>query len=286
MKKNTLSRPDPFLVVRVERIDLDPKLQGLCAGYENGRWRYDQLASHLVEWLPEFALNWKERQGLNDSNAVQLLKKAARRVYTTNAFQKRGEIGELLLHAVLRQINETFPAISKIYYKDSSNDTVKGFDAVHCADNGDGLELWIGEVKYYKSISKAISDVVVELEKHTKIDYLRDEFSIISDKLDPYCPFYNDLKALIHRNKSMDEIFLRVIIPVLLTYESDTVNGFDKISKEYDIGFKVEIMNNYKKFINSAFPKELKIKLMLLPLHTKVDLSHSFDRKLKGLQAI
>ena len=38
--------------------------------------------------------------------------------------------GNLVTHS-MRQVFDTIPAISKIFYKDSANDTVKGFDAVH-----------------------------------------------------------------------------------------------------------------------------------------------------------
>ena len=37
-----------------------PGLAGVCAGFEAGKWRYDQLAEHILEWLPEFALNERE----------------------------------------------------------------------------------------------------------------------------------------------------------------------------------------------------------------------------------
>ena len=36
-----------------------------------------------------------------------------------------------------------FTAISKVFFKDSPNDTVKGFDAVHVVESLDGLELWL-----------------------------------------------------------------------------------------------------------------------------------------------
>jgi hypothetical protein len=36
-------------------------------------------------------------------------------VYTTEKFKRRGEFGELLLHAVIRELWETEPAVSKLY---------------------------------------------------------------------------------------------------------------------------------------------------------------------------
>lgn len=49
--------PPPLLRAIIKRVEDVPGLAGVCAGFEAGEWRYDQLAEHIVEWLPEFALN-------------------------------------------------------------------------------------------------------------------------------------------------------------------------------------------------------------------------------------
>ena len=71
------------------------------------------MADHLFEWLPEFALTFSERQRFADVTAVRLIKRAAQVVYATDKYQRRGEFGELLLHAVVRQVFGSKPAISK-----------------------------------------------------------------------------------------------------------------------------------------------------------------------------
>src|SRR5690606_2224805 len=140
---------------------------GASAGYEAGQWRHEQMADYLFDWLLEFALKYSELEDLNSSSARRLLQKAARTVFNTPKYQKRAEFGELLLHALVRAAVNSQPAISKIYYKTSANETVKGFDAVHVGENGDELELWLGEVKFYKDLSAAIREVTKELEAHT-----------------------------------------------------------------------------------------------------------------------
>jgi hypothetical protein len=97
-----------------------------------------------------------------------LIETAAERIYKTEKSAHRGEIGELLLHAICRQFSGTFPAISKIYYKDSSNDVVKGFDLVHTRleQTTGELQLWLGEAKFYTSGTKAIADTIASIRKH------------------------------------------------------------------------------------------------------------------------
>jgi hypothetical protein len=113
------------------------------------------LARHLIEWLPEFALTETEREGVRAHNAVALVGAAARSLYTSHNYERRGEVGELLLHIVLRQFFGAVPAISKVWFKDAANDTVKGFDAVHVVASESLLELWLGEVKFYSDVASS-----------------------------------------------------------------------------------------------------------------------------------
>lgn len=213
--------PAPFLVVHVRSPASDVGLTGLCPGYEASEWRVAELAHHLMEWLPDFALSYADRESVGVHNMIELARKAAKVVYSTDKYGRRGEFGELLLHAAVRQVFGSLPAISKIYYKDSPNDTVKGFDAVHVVESGGELELWLGEAKLYTDIDSAIRDVCKEIEEHTRRDYLRTEFIAIGNKVDPQWKHSSLLRSLIHQNTSLDVVFARSRIPVLLTFDSE-----------------------------------------------------------------
>lgn len=45
-------------------------------------------------------------------------------------YLKRGELGELILHLMLRNFHNTIPLISKIYFKDENGSKIHGFDGV------------------------------------------------------------------------------------------------------------------------------------------------------------
>ena len=279
-----LPYPDKFLEVRVHSVDPLPGLTALCAGYESEMWRYDQLANHLVQWIPDFALTYSEQKALGHQNAVALIIQAARTVYTSPKYQKRGELGELLLHVAMRQVFKTIPAITKFFFKDSPNDTVKGFDVVHVVDTSTDLELWLGEVKFYDRISQAIRDVVAELEKHTKHDYLRKEFAAITNKIDPAWPHADRLRQLLHPNTSLDIIFDRLCIPVFLTYDSEAIASNKRVSDEFKQAFCMEVRKHHKTFSGKQLPTNCRVHLFLLPLHRKRDLVKSFDERLKQWQ--
>jgi hypothetical protein len=279
-----LARPDNFLEVRVSRLDLTPTLHGLCAGYEQGRWRSKEFAQHLMEWLPEFALNYSDAQAITSGNAVRLLRDAALRVYQSDKFEQRGEFGELLLHAALRQVFDTIPAISKIYYKDSANNTVKGFDAVHVVATKNSLELWLGEAKFYDNFSRAVASVIKELALHTGNDFLRKEFALIVNKIDPAWPHADRLKKLLSPNTSLDQVFDTLCVPVLLTYNSATLASHVKVTSEFRAAFSKELETHYTSFAAQSLPKNARIHLILVPLHTKKELVTALDTELKRWQ--
>jgi hypothetical protein len=276
--------PDPFLEVRVKELNFKPGLIGLCAGYEAGSWRCDQLAFHLMEWLPDFALNYREREILASHNAYHQMVNAAKMVYGTKKTQNRGEIGELLLHIAIRQVFQTIPAISKIFYKDSTNDTVKGFDAVHVIVTATNLELWLGESKFYSDIHIAIRDVIKELNDHTERLYLRNEFLTITNKIESEWPYAKQLQKLLDPNVSLDDVFSCVCIPIFLTYESGVIGSNHAVTAKFLAEFDKEVREYYEIFAKKDLPKDIRIHLFLLPLKTKKELIDEFDQKLTGLK--
>lgn len=279
-----LPKPEAFLEIRVDQRNASPGLIGLCAGFEQGQWRSKQFADHLMEWLPEFALNYSDAKDISSGNAVRMLRDAALRVYQSDKFELRGEFGELLLHAVLRQVFDTLPAISKIYYKDSANNTVKGFDAVHVVATPTSLELWLGESKFYDDVSRAIRDVVQELAVHTATDFLRNEFAALVNKIDPAWPHSERLRKLLAPQTSLDQVFDVLCVPVLLTYNSPTLAAHNRVSDVFCKAFKAEIEKHHLSFSGKPLPKLIRIHLFLVPLKSKVDFVKALDKELKKWQ--
>ena len=276
-------KPAPFFDLVVHDVARSPGLTAGSAGYEKGEWRNEAFAEYLFDWLPEFALQYSDLEDLNSTTARKLLKKAATTVYTTEKYQRRGEFGELLLHAILREVFDSQPAISKLYFKTSTNETVKGFDAVHVVENGDELELWLGEVKFQKDSSDAIRKVIRELEEHTDGDWLRREFILIDSKIDSRWKHAAALRSLINERTSLDVIFKRACISVLLTYESHAVETHVEVCDEFKTALGSELEEVYSRFATNHLPP-IRIHLFLVPLHKKEALIEILQSKLEGQQ--
>jgi hypothetical protein len=280
-----MSKP-PFFNVIIHKDDTFPDLHGVCAGFESRQWRKDQLVDYLFEYLPEFALTYSEFENLTGENVVAKMRQVVMSIYQSEKFKNRGEFGELLLHAIIRETYNTLPAISKIYYKDGPNETVKGFDAVHVVVTDDTLELWLGEVKFYKNISDAISDVIKEINQHIETRYVRNEFIAITNKIDTKWPHADRLKTLLHPNTSLDDVFSNTCIPVLLTYDSTILAKYNNKCDEYVQEISEEFQRFHKIFCDKLGEFPLTIHLFLFPLNTKAELINSLESKLKIWQSL
>lgn len=91
------NKPDRFLAKL--QISAGQDVDAYCAGFQLDAWRCSDFAFHLAEWLPEYALPEDELR-MHHGNLLMKLHQAAIRVYTSPKYEKRGEAGEIALHAM------------------------------------------------------------------------------------------------------------------------------------------------------------------------------------------
>lgn len=282
-------RPADFFEVRVREVSAtagEVGLLGLCANYESERWRAAEFADHLFDYLPEFALEYSELERFDAGTGRRQLRKAAQLLYGSDKYKARGEFGELLLHAACREIYTSEPAISKIFFKGSVNETVHGFDSVHVVATDDELELLVGEVKFYGDISSAMSAVTAELEEHLEADWLRDECMLITNRLDSAWPHAERLRQMISERQTLDRVFAAIRTPVLLTYNSDCVGNHNSEADPYPEDFIAELRGIHERFASRDLPTRVIVDLVLVPLLDKADFVKALHDKLKAMQAI
>lgn len=278
----------PVLELRVDLTSLSPPASAYCASFDGGKWRMKPLVDDVFNrHLTSFALSFTPYDSIDGDSAAEALANAARSVYSTDKYQSRGEFGELFLHAILRDFYGAVPAVSKIFYKDSPNDTVKGFDSVHLVEGDEGIELWLGEVKFYSSLSSAISSVTTELSAHSKKKYLRREFVAITNKLDPAWKFSDEVRDLLHRNRTLDSIVDSLVIPVMLTYNSAAVRGSTVVGQAYIEALQAELQGAWDRIVGAIkLKKKLRLVVILLPLNDKKKLVKYMHKKLLHWKAI
>jgi hypothetical protein len=247
--------------------------------YEGGQWRSEALARHILDWVLDFALLRRERDALTSGRAAEAIRRAVRATFGNG--NDRGVPGEILLHAICRQFFGSDTIINKVWFKSSDNDTYKGFDAVHCVHNGDELELWLGEAKFYRSLSGAITSVISDLDDHTGNDYLRSELAIVANKISDDHPHAAELKRLMHPNTSLDSIFKRIVIPVLIAYDSKATQNHTALCDEYLEALEAEARRAWISFRSKLDPKlPVSVRLFLVPMGTKQALLEALNGEL------
>lgn len=277
----------------------------------NTGYRWKDFINILQKVIPEFAFG--HHMDITTTDATEKLSDAAKSIYKIPEFKevkdlyekgiyirdddpkkehlRRGEFGELILHLILRDFHNTIPLISKIYFKDSYNHTVHGFDAVHIQP--DKKTLWLGESKLYVNGTNGIKSLINDIKNHIKSDYLQDEFTIVSKKVKllnevdiPNKKYWIDL---LNSKTKLSDVLGSVTIPLLCTYTSENFSIFKEESAAFFKEYEREV-RTLKRYFDEQNDHPLKTRLniilILFPVKCKNELVKKMHKKLSRLQEI
>lgn len=276
----------------------------------NYEWRMKELAEAIINVVPEYVFANHMGGSILQSDIIELVRESARAIYKVkeyelmrrccvdndkNALQEwqksgyvnRGEFGELLLHLLLREYKGTIPLISKVYFKDSPGVPAHGFDAVHITP--DEQILWLGESKLYGDVKKGLKELLKDLDKHFKKDYINEQFSIIKKNLENNSiPQRNEwVKKLSKCNKLSEQIKM-INIPMLCVYTDDIYNKFADIANSQAFTYHENSIRKLKKFFednNSHYLKnKLNVILFMFPIKDKMEFVTELHKRLWHMQ--
>jgi hypothetical protein len=313
--KNGLFGANKVIIEPISEAHLRTYFVGFDSDDNGNRYyRWEPLVNLLQNVIPEFA--FAHHVAINKLNAVERVREAARAIYKIKEFDdarliyenggfiadddetkkakkklERGEFGELILHLLLRDYCETVPLLSKIFFKDSFGSAVHGFDAVHIEPQT--KTLWLGESKLYINGKKGIKSLIEDIKGHFNMDYLHDEFSIVTRKVES--DQTNIIKDrdywidLMDKNTKLDDLFKSVKIPLLCTYTSKNFSKYDDENlQEFICDYQEEVQNLKQYFDDNCKPSrtDLDIILLLFPVKCKNELVFRMHKKLYSLQNI
>lgn len=200
-------------------------------------------------------------------------------------YEKRGEAGEIALHAICRDYFGTLPLSPRVFYKSASNDVVKAFDMVHVrlVENAKP-EIWLGESKLYQDAPGAISDAIASVKLHLDGGFLANQKVLLGPQIPKSPPRYAEVAALFRKNASLDELVRSAVFVIGICCESVAALGA-KLSDESYVT-KVALKATYlrDRIEASGLSKRVRVLLVYTPLASKKDLIEAFDKRLKGLQ--
>ncbi|MDT3426439.1 hypothetical protein J2Z22_001965 [Paenibacillus forsythiae] len=157
---------------------------GMTLNYEEGNYRQSELVRIIREAVVHFALTKKEIQKYKDDDDFgEMQRKAWERISKAHKNSK-GDYGELLLFIILTIFFPSEKFVTKVRLRSSTKDQIKGFDCAHFSIENGKAVLWLGEAKFHQQFSGAITDAIKSIHEHCKIDYLRDEISILGSNIE------------------------------------------------------------------------------------------------------
>lgn len=278
-----MSRPFKSEKVLEERIS-DSTLKAYHVGFELNKFRLKPLVDVLCRVIPEFSFGYHDGVSVPHTEMFEKMQEAAEIIYQTDKFKRRGEFGELILHLLLRDFHNTIPLVSKIYFKDSIDMAVHGFDAVQVTDDGKKKRLWLGESKLYKIGKDGIDELIEDLKNHVNGDFLRKEFQLLYKKLPDQIKDIEYWRDLMDKHTRLEEIFDTLVIPMVCTYSSSLFKTHKDATARFFTDFEKECRDLHSYFEGKKVKTNVEVLLLLLPVEDKDELNKAMHEKLKALQ--
>jgi hypothetical protein len=276
--------------------DIDPNNKALLSvvnDFESGNWRRQKFEHFIWNNIKDTALSQTEREALIGEEQT-VLTKSAKNLRLLDGDEKGGEIGEILLYAIMKKYYSALPVVPKIFYKQNRNDYAKGADSIHITLNRDGtFSLWLGEAKFYNSLDNARLNSIVESVHNMFIDdKLRKELNIVTSikDLDLFITdvtLLSDIKHKLSDGISLDDIKQQLHVPILILHQcditKDNTDDFDeykqKIKEEHIKKAETFMSKQDTKFDDVYNYKEIKFHLILFPVPDKSILVERFYKK-------
>ena len=247
--------------------------------YESGRYRQTELVGLIRDTVPYFALTSNEISSIDRS---EWNKQSFTRISDAH-INSKGDYGELLLYLVLSVFYDVPKFVTKARLRSTTKEQIKGFDCAHFSIDGSKVTLWLGEAKFHKSVSGAVSSAFNSLNDHLNDpEKIKSELKILGGEieinkiLEP--EKYDLLKQYVSGGKSLDKV--NIAVPVLITYDSSCINkhGSTGIADIEDdtlrLELEAELESHFKKIYRKAWPthKNIKIVFFAIPLESVSEL--------------
>ncbi len=269
-------------------------LFSLVNDFEDLEWNYTRFINFIFNNLMYTALSEEEREKMINQDSTRL-QQACRKLRFTDSKDKGegSEIAEIFLYGIMNEYYHALPVVPKIFYKQNSQDPVKGADSVHIVINDNDFSLWLGEAKFYKSIEDSRLDRIVESvidslntnkikKENSIITNLQDIKKLIKDEV-----LLKQILLALEHDSSIDYIKTKIHIPIFLLHECKITQETNRLSDEY----KKSIIEFHKQRCTVYFEKlfekiggislweSITFHLLLFPIPDKQELIKKFTKK-------
>lgn len=174
---------------------------------------------------------------------------------------RSGELGELILFALLEHKRKAPQIINKMALKTDGNMPIFGIDAIHLGIFNDELRQYFGESKIYADCNEAIINAVKSIDKYNK-DILDEEFELelISSNMDKskFSEYSDEIFKIFHPYKKHTlNIEIRRVYSIFIGYNWDSIEtiDWDSIISNIEITLKDSLESQSNKILKKCKDK-------------------------------
>lgn len=254
--------------------------------YERGRYRQGELVGLIRDVIPYFALTEEELKTIDLS---EINKQSVSRISDANK-EKKGDYGEILLFVILDSFSNAPKFVTKARLRSTNKEQIKGFDCAHFSiENDQEVILWLGEAKFYKNFSNAVSKSLTSLQDHLNDPKkIKSELTLLGGEIEINKQLDNEknqlLKSYVNGGRSLDKV--RINVPVLITYDSKCIKEFcgdvnaDIESDFFKEKLATELNSKFKTIYNKQWPniKNVKIIFYIIPFESVDEIKNQIEQ--------
>ncbi|HCA5739404.1 TPA: DUF4297 domain-containing protein [Citrobacter freundii] len=283
-------RPDPFLVEfhSNTKESLLHSFSGFDVRYSLKKWRHENYAKHLIEWLPEFSLKASEIVNILAHNAETILARSIS-TFSDSELPRDRLIAELILHSILRSRQNSEPVACKVFYKSAGK--LSEFGNAHIVQMPDqDDQLWLGLARMIKAndMDTTLEQIREILDETISETVLSAEREIIISLREPlhHQPKADSFNQALHRNSPVDDMLNILCFPILLTYDSAALSS--GWLEDYVDNLKKEIETHFSTFTSelSENIKQVKVLFFLVPMESIEHLTKAFNARCEKLEEL
>lgn len=262
---------------------------------ENGD-KSSELLDILMDSLLEFVFGIKYQHIQNPKEHQRFFNACEKLYKDPNArnSKREGDLGEIILHTLLRKSLGTIPFAGRFYFAVDKNTSPKSFDIVHILPDEAKNILVLGESKMYADAKGGIDALADDIKKHFTADYVRKQFVKISEAVSsdslvdqetiikPMRRTIDDWEYLLRTEKTLENVIDSLYVPLLCTYNYDEYGKYSNICEEFIKEYEAHIGELYNYFDNKDIirPTCLNILLMLFPVPSKDVLIEEYYKRI------
>lgn len=255
-----------------------------------------ELLDILMDSLLEFVFGIKYKDTPNPQEHKKFFNACEKLYKDPNArnSKKEGDLGEIILHTLLRKYLGTIPFAGRFYFAVDKNTSPKSFDIVHVLPDKHQNILVLGESKMYADAKAGIDALASDIKKHFDADYVRKQFVKISEAVSsdhlvdqetivkPMRRTIEEWEYSLRTEKTLENVVDALYVPLLCTYNYDKYYEYKNICEQFLKEYETHIGDLYTYFDNKKLirPACLNILLMLFPLPSKDKLIEEYYKRI------